>query len=176
MSSYLDLDTSNGQRVLRTPATAGGGGSANLIPQLDGSGLIPVSMIPPEALDGVWEESVVLSETVAAGDLLNIYNNGGVLTARRAKASGPTPLQATAVAKTAGNSTDTIVAQIGVVAVTKTGHGFTLWEPLFLSTTAGAFQATPPNTSGQLVQTVGYAKTANLIVADTLKDAILLAT
>lgn len=166
----------SGQLTLVSAVAVGGGGSAEAIPSLDAAGLIPVDMLPAEALDGAEEEIVVLTETVAAGDLINVYNSSG-LKGRRADASGPTPLYAFGIAKEAGDSTDSIPVQTGVVSFTTASpHGLTLMAPLYLSTTAGALTATPPSLSGQLVQEVAYAVGASKIVFRFFGRGILLAT
>lgn len=82
MAKYLKED--NGQITEQPAATAGGAGNENQIPELDGNGLLPLTMMPVGV--GPDTATIVASENIAAGDFVHIWNDGGTPKIRRALA------------------------------------------------------------------------------------------
>jgi len=147
----------NGTLTEQAGTQSGGSGNENQIPALDSTGRLAVSMMPV----GVAPEVVSLptSDNLTAGDFVNIYNNAGVATARKADATtsgkecfgyvlAATTAPATALVYTEGTNTQVTGATPGLV---------------FLSTTAGGFTSTAPSSAGNSVQRIGVATSATTI-------------
>ncbi len=114
--------------------------------------------------DGVWRavgltvQVAEASQTIAAGQLVNLYDDAGTLKARLADAS---VLNQPAH----GFATNTVGATAPVaVAFENNGHVTGLSAgPQFLSDTPGEVQATPPVGAPMLVQRVGVAMSPTLL-------------
>lgn len=128
--------------------------SPNKLVMTGGDGKIDVSVLPT----GVGADTAVInaSEALAAGDLVNIWNNSGTANARKADAS------------TAGKEAHGFVlaavasGQPATVYFEGTNTQMTGLTPgrQYLSTTPGKTSATAPTGSGQVVQVVGFAVSA----------------
>ena len=138
-------------------------GTANAIPSGDATGHLDQSWMPT----GVGPESVslVTSENLAAGDLVNIYSNGGVATARKADASAATAGKVAhgfVIAATTSPAAATVYVgsqQNGQVS------GLTPGSTYYLSgSTPGGVTATPVSTSGYASQEVGEATAAGNLI------------
>lgn len=106
--------------------------------------------------------AAVASEALAPGDLCNVYSLAGVATIRKADATDDTkPANAfvTAAVLIAGTATWYGPAQIDAAV-----SGLTPGETYFLATTPGTVTSTPPSGSGNLVQKVGFAKSATALM------------
>jgi hypothetical protein len=132
-------------------------GSANAgeIPALDATGRLDQTMMPVGI--GPDVAKIQADENLAAGDFINIFNDGGTAKVRKADAS-------TAGKQAHGYVLDS--ATSGTMAtVFFEGHNTSVTGatpgPVFLGTTAGAFQATAPSGSGQIVQRLGVAISAD---------------
>lgn len=127
--------------------------TANAIVAMDSSGHLDMSVLPV----GIGAEvlTMVTSENLSAGDLVNIYSNAGVLTARKADATtnakqahGFTLLSVTSPAS----------ATIYMPSTTNTATaGLTIGTEYYLSTTPGGVTSIAPSTTGNIVQRVGIA-------------------
>lgn len=149
-------------------AAVGGAGSANKIPALDVSGRLDPTMMPTGI--GAETSSVEAFGALAAGDFVNVFNDGGTLKARKADASS-------AVAPANGF----------VLAASTVGQQATVyWGGLnnqvtgltpglhFLSTTPGLSNHVAPSTAGNIVQRLGIAVSAGVFQFNP-QDPILLA-
>lgn len=112
--------------------------------------------------DGPTSTSAVItaSENLAAGDLVNVYNNAGSLRVRQA--------DATLQGREASGFVLAAVSGGQPATVYFTGRndqqsGLTVGRA-YLGTVAGRAQATPPVGAGQLVQHVGYATSATTLI------------
>jgi len=161
VANYLDINNSGLPRE-NAFASAGGGGSANKPPQLDGSGLLPADMLPA----GVEAQQDVLpaSENLSAGDFVNIWDDTGTLKVRQADASDPTKRADGFVndAVTMGNNATVLRSGLKNTGVS----ALTAGSRYFLSETAGGVTTTPPSTSGAIVQSVGIALASDELVTD----------
>lgn len=114
---------------------------------LDG-GLIEDRSIPIDKMSGT---PVQAFEALTAGDLVNVYNNGGLFMTRKADADGK---------ECDGFVLENVDAN-GTAYVYSWGYNPILTGltpgPLFLSNTAGKPASTPAQTTGQIVQCVGTA-------------------
>ena len=135
--------------------TSAGAGDAGKIPALDATGKLDNSLMPV----GIGADSKILpaSENLAAGDLVNVWNDSGTAKARKADATtaGKEANGFVLSAVTLGNNatvyfdgTDTQLSSLTPGAV------------YYLATTAGGVTDTPPSGSGNVLQRVGRALSA----------------
>lgn len=138
-------------------ATSAGAGDAAKIPKLDGSGRFDVSMMPVGT--DVAAITVTTSESVAAGDWVNLWNSTG-LKARKADATAAGKEAHGFVLAAFGSAASATVYLDGV----NTGvTGRTVGARQFLHTTAGGSTETAPTTTGNVDQVVGIAYSATAI-------------
>jgi hypothetical protein len=106
--------------------------------------------------------SAVASEALAAGDLCNVYTNAGVATIRKADATDDTkPANAFVIAAVLITAT---ASWFGPALIDTAVTGLTPGTTYFLATTPGTVTATPPASAGNLIQKVGFAKSATELV------------
>lgn len=134
--------------------TSAGAGDAGKLIALDAGGKIDSTLLP----SGVGPEttSIVSSENLAAGDWVNVWNDGGTPKVRKA--------DATTVGKEANGFVLAGVTAPAAAAVYTDGinnqvSGLTAGY-YWLSTTPGAETATAPSAAGNIVQILGRALSA----------------
>ena len=133
--------------------TSAGAGNAGDLVSLDDTGRIDNSMMPVGI--GADTSTITASETLAAGDWVNVWNSTGAKV-RKADAT------------TAGKEAHGFV----LAAVSSGGNALVYFEgtntqvsgqtpgPVYLQTTAGTGGATIPSASGNVVQNLGVAVSA----------------
>ena len=138
--------------IFGVQASAGAGNAGDLV-SLDDSGRIDNSMMPVGM--GADTATITASETLAAGDWVNVWNSTGAKV-RKADAT------------TAGKEAHGFV----LAAVSSGGNALVYFEgtntqvsgqtpgPVYLQTTAGTGGATIPSASGNVVQNLGVAVSA----------------
>jgi hypothetical protein len=112
---------------------------------------------------GFGQNSVaaVASEALAAGDLVNLYNNAGAINARKT--------DGTAEGKECHGFVRAAVANAASATVFTSGNiltglsGLTPGARQYVATTAGARTETPPAVAGNVVQMIGVAVSATSI-------------
>ena len=137
--------------------TSAGAADAGKIPALDSSGKLDLTLMP----SGIGPEtvSVTTSENLSAGDIVNIYNNGGTPTARKADAANGFPANGFVLSgSTSGNA-----ASVYLSGLNTQRSGLTGGLLYFLSATPGGITTSAPSTSGQISQQVGYAVSATAL-------------
>lgn len=130
-----------------------GAGDANKIVSTSATGKLDASLFPSGL--GSATEAMVASEALSAGDFVNIYDNAGTRSARKADASNSARFASGYVlsAVTSG-AIATVVLQGTNTALT----GLTIGTRYYLSgTTPGAMIATLPNPLPTVVQLLGIA-------------------
>ena len=133
-----------------------GADSAGLIPALAEDGRLDISFIPPNVID------VLASENILKNNLVNIYNNSGVLNVRKANASVASRY---ATGFVIDNFNQGDVAMVHLSGVITELSGLTVGATEFLSNvTAGAMMETVVATSEHYVQEVGVAITASSMI------------
>lgn len=136
-----------------------GAGDAGKIPALDASGKLDASMMPT----GIAADtaSILASENLAAGDLVNVYSNSGTSNCR--KADGTTtgkPADGFVLASVTSGANATVYFAGSNSQVSGLTPG-----PAYLSgSTAGLTSHTPASGTGKTMQRVG-----TVIDATTLK-------
>lgn len=157
----LQLNT-NGQRIeVAAVESSAGAGDEGKIVALNTSGYIDTTMLDPAAL--AETQVAPASENLAAGDLVDIWDDAGTLKVRKADAS----------AASAGKKADGFVKAAVTAPANATVYfdgeisgltGLTLGAEYFLSdSTPGGITATPVTTAGNLLQSVGVAKSATTL-------------
>lgn len=157
MAGEKFLKHSAGGFVETVATQTGGAPNADKIPALDASGRLDASMMPT----GIGSDTAVIqaSETLVAGDFVNVHNVTGSARVRKADAA------------TAGKEAHGFVlagvasAANATVYFEGTNTGVTGQTPgvAFLSTTAGLAQTAAPSAAGQVVQRLGLAVSATAI-------------
>lgn len=155
---YLKLNNTNG-RVAEQSATIVSAGVANEgdIVALDSTGRIDVSVLPigvgPDFL------SAVTSENVSSGDYVNVFNNAGTITVRRADQSNDRAAHGFVKA----GVTSPAAAIVFFEGPNENRSGLTLGARYFLNTVGGV-TATPPTTG--LLQFLGIAVASTTLNTD----------
>lgn len=166
-NKYVALIAGKLKEVIATVVSAGAGDAGEIV-ALDAAGKLDVSVLPTGV--GPSTISVVTSETLAAGDFVNIYDNVGVATARKADSN--------VAGKEAMGFVLAAVTTPAAASVYTSGSNnqVTGQTPgrVYLSETAGLSTATPPTAAGSIVQLLGYAISATNVVFQA-EDGVTLA-
>ena len=167
MAKVLQLVNGNLQE-LQPNTTSAGAADAGKLAQLDSSGRFDSSLMPP----GFGSETftITASETVAAGDFINIFNDTGTPKVRKADATGGVAKKADGYVLAGGAAGATVTVYYGNLNNQKSG--LTPGDQMFLGT-AGAVTNTPPTASGSIVQKLGRVQCATEILVE-LQDPIIL--
>jgi len=121
------------------------------------------SLGPVTEIQGTLKGGAVLataSEALAANDLVNVYDNGGTLSAQKASASDATRPADGFVDEGYSGAAMAKVFKQGVIA----GSGLTSGAVYYLSTTGGAATAVAPAATGNVVQQIGKAISATQLL------------
>ena len=130
--------------------TSAGAGNAGDLVSLDDSGRIDNSMMPVGI--GADTAAITASETLAAGDWVNVWNSSGAKVRKAdATTAGKEAHGFVLAAVTSGNPA-TVYFEGTNTQVTGQTPG-----PVYLQTTAGQGGATVPSSSGNVVQRIGVA-------------------
>lgn len=143
--------------------TSAGAGDAGKIVALDAAGKLDTTLMPTGV--GPQTASIVSSENLSAGDLVNVWDDSGTPKVRKA--------DATAVGKQADGFVLAGVTAPAAATVyfngTLTGlAGMTGGARQYLSTTPGARTATAPSSAGNVVQYIGKAISSSAIAFNPL--------
>lgn len=141
--------------------TSAGAGNAGDIPALDSTGRLDMTMMPV----GIAAETVtcVTSENLTAGCYVNLYNDAGTLTARKADASAAgKPADGFVLAATTSPASATVyLASQTNTQVTGLTPGTTYYlDPA----TPGGATLTAPTGVGKVSQVLGKSLTATTFV------------
>lgn len=148
--------------------TSAGAADAGKLPKLDAGGKLDTTMMPSGL--GADTGTFIASENISAGNLVNLWNDAGTVKVRKA--------DATSAGKEAHGFCTSAITSGASGIVTFDGtisglSGLTLGKQ-FLSATPGASTATAPSGTGNVVQVVGFAKSATELVFEA-GDPITLA-
>lgn len=134
--------------------TSAGAGDTGKIPALDAAGKLDNSLMPTGI--GADTASIVSSESLAAGDLVNVWDDAGTPKVRKADAT-------TSGKHAHGFVLAVVTAPASAVVYfegSNTGVTGLTGGDIFLSTTAGIGTSTAPSGTGNVVQKVGVATAA----------------
>lgn len=150
------LSLQNGLPAQTAPASVGGPASAYAIPGLNAAGQLDVTMLPTGV--GPDTQSITASEAIAAGALVNVWNNAGAIAVRNADNSSPSKAACGFVLQAVASGAPATVYFGGVLSGVA---GLTPGQSYFLGS-AGAIipAAALPTATGSLTQSVGVAISA----------------
>lgn len=150
-AKYLGIDGSGNLVETASNQTSAGGTDAGKIVALNSSGQIDSTMLPSSGAI-----TMTASETVAAGAMINIWNNGGTINVRNADAATAKPAHGFVNSQILNGASGTVVIGNGP----NTGvTSLTVGTQYFLGN-SGAVTSTAPTASGSVCQKVGVAQTA----------------
>lgn len=132
------------------------------------TGLLDVSLMPVGI--GPVTASIVSSENLAAGDLVNIYSNAGTANVRKADASTTKPAHGFVLSAVTSPAAAVVYFDDFDTAVT----GLTPGVQYLSDTTPGKSTTVVPTGAGHIVQQVGVAVTATSLMFET-RDYYVLA-
>lgn len=141
--------------------------AAEVIPATLATGLLDISFMPVGI--GPVTASIVSSENLAAGDLVNIYNNGGTANVRKADAS--TTKQAHGFVLSAVTSPAAAIVYFDDFDTAVTG--LTPGLQYLSDTTPGKPTITVPSGAGHIVQQVGIALSATSFMFEPMLPYVL---
>jgi hypothetical protein len=140
--------------IVNSKTSSAGAGDSGKLPALDGAGKLDTSFMPTGI--GADTASIVTSENLAAGDLVNIYNATGTATARKADATtAGKEAHGFVLAATTSPAAATVYFEGSNTGVSGLTPGVQ-----FLAITAGTVTTTAPSATGNVVQRVGFATSA----------------
>lgn len=149
-----------------TTTSAGSGDGGKIVALDDTTGKLDNSVLPSGI--GADTASIVSSENLAAGDFVNVYDNAGTATVRKADADASKPAHGFVLAAVTSPAAATVYFEGTNNQITGATAG-----DVFLSATAGGFTATPPSGSGNLVQKLGVAVSATAINVEIQPHVVL---
>lgn len=169
-------------KMVATIAASAGAGDADKVPATNASGVLDptllnaattgnskvvmtksdgtldTSIMPPGI--GADTSSVLASEVLAAGDLVNLWNDAGTTKARKADATAEgKEVCGFVLAGVASGASATVYHEGKVTGLT----GMTPGARQYLATTPGARAEAAPSTAGNVVQHVGFAINATTL-------------
>ncbi len=169
MAKYLAMVGGRIKEVFGISASAGAGDAGKIV-QLDGAGRLDNSVMPTGI--GADTKIIVTSEAIAASNIVNVFNNAGTATARKADATATgKECIGFVLAGVASGANATVYFEGTINGLT----GLTPGARYYVSaSTPGVLTATPPTTAGNVVQYVGTAISATELSFEP-DDAIELA-
>jgi hypothetical protein len=158
---YIGVGATGTDEEVEALQSSAGAADAGKIPGLDDSGRIDQSMMPVGVAADT--KSLPATENLAGGDYVNIYDNAGTTSIRKADASAANAgkkAHGFVLAPVTTGSNGTVYFEGANTALS----GLTGGDDQFLSaTTPGAVTSTPPITSGHILQRLGVATGATEI-------------
>ena len=136
--------------------SSAGAGNAGDVPVLDESGRLDNSMMPVGI--GADTATITASETLAAGDLVNVWNDSGAKVRKADATTAGKEAHGFVLAAVTNGNPATVYFEGTNTQVTGQTPG-----PVYLQTTAGAGGATIPSASGNVVQQIGVAVSATAV-------------
>lgn len=135
-----------------TVAISTGVPDAGKVVNLNASGVLDASLLPSTI--GQEFEDITASEALAAGDIVNVWDNAGTPNVRKADATDiSTQASGFVLAAYALSASARVYFEGTITGLT----GLTPGATYFLSETAGAITTTAPSTVSAIVQRVGRA-------------------
>lgn len=169
MAKFIDIVSGAISRVSAL-VTSSGASDADKLVATGGDGKLDLTLMP----DGIGPDtkSVLFYENASAGDLINLYNDAGVLKARKADASGGVAKQCDGYVKSAvtAGQNGTVYFDGVITGLT----GLTIGAKYYLSkTTAGSLTNTAFTDSGYIWQGVGKASSATELIFEASDPIVL---
>lgn len=141
--------------IFGVQASAGAGNAGDLV-SLDDSGRIDNSMMPVGI--GADTSTISASETLAAGDWVNVWNNSGAKVRKADATTAGKEAHGFVLASVSSGNPATVYFEGTNTQVSGQTPG-----AVYLQTTAGTGGATIPSASGNVVQQIGVAVSATAV-------------
>jgi hypothetical protein len=154
---YIKQESGKLKEVEALDASVGAADAGKVV-ALDAQGKIDNSMMPTGI--GADTVAIVASENLSAGDFVNIYDDSGTPTCRKADA---TATGKEAVGFVLDAVTSGAMATVYFEGSNNQLSGLVAGVQYLDATTAGAATGTPPSGSGNVVQRIGFAVSATAI-------------
>lgn len=158
---YIGISATGIEEEVEALQSSGGAGDAGKIPGLDATGRFDQSMMPVGVAADT--KSLPATEALSGGDYVNIYDNTGTTSIRKADASAANAgkkAHGYVLSPVTSGSNGTVYFEGANTAVS----GLTGGDDQFLSaTTPGTTTNTPPTTSGHTLQRLGVSTGATEI-------------
>lgn len=167
-NKYVSINAGVLTEVQATSTSAGAGDDGKIV-ALDTTGRLSNTMMPVGA--GSETDSIISSENLSAGNLVNIWSDAGVIKVRKADATTAGKEANGFVLSAVTSPAEAIVHRISQSNTQMSG--LTPGITYYLSTTAGDVVATPPSTSGNIVQSVGKAFDATTLIFEPKSHVVL---
>lgn len=142
--------------IVNSKTTSAGAGDSGKLPALDGSGRLDTSFMPVGI--GADTAAIATSETLAAGDFVNIWDNTGAAVRKADATTAGKEAHGFVLAAFTHPTTATVYFEGSNTAVSGKTPGLQ-----FLLTAAGTSGSTAPSGSGNVVQRLGVAVSATVI-------------
>ncbi len=142
--------------IVNSKTTSAGAGDSGKLPALDGSGRLDTSFMPVGI--GADTAAIATSETLAAGDFVNIWDNTGAAVRKADATTAGKEAHGFVLAAFTHPTTATVYFEGSNTAVSGKTPGLQ-----FLLTAAGTSGSTAPSGSGNIVQRLGVAVSATVI-------------
>jgi len=153
-------DAAKGLKEVTALVVSAGAGSAGKIIATNPDGKLDDTLLPVGV--GPEVQTAVATEALAANDVVNIYDDTGTLSCRKADASDGTKKAHGFVKASVEMGANATIYTDGFLP----GVGLTKGSLYFLSETSGLITSTPPTTAGAIVQAIGAAISATAIKFD----------
>lgn len=141
--------------IINSKTTSAGAGDSGKVVALDAAGRIDTSMMPVGI--GADTATITASEALAAGDLVNVWNDAGTPKVRKADAStAGKDAHGFVLAAVASSASATVYFEGTNTQMT----GLTAGTQYLSAATAGKTVSTAPTAAGNVVQRVGMATSA----------------
>lgn len=137
--------------------SSAGAGDAGKIPALDAAGRFDSSMMPVGI--GADTAAIEASEALAAGDLVNIYNDTGAKCRKADASTAGKEAHGFVLAAVESAATATVYFEGSDTQVT----GLTPGVQFLSASVPGGSSSTAPSSTGNVVQRVGYATAATAL-------------
>lgn len=153
---YVSIDTDGNKIEEQGIQTSSGATDSDKIIRTDSSGVIDSTFIP-----GIESVTLTASEALNAGDLINIWDDDGTPSMRKADASGSKPADGFVLESVDSAATGKAYGEGKLTGLS----GLTAGATYFLSaTTPGDVTDTVITTTGYILQKVGVAASATTII------------
>jgi len=172
----------NRNKMVATIASSAGAGDAEKVPSTNASGVLAPSLLnaattgvdkvvmtlasgllDPSIMPvgvGADTASIITSENLASGDIVNVYDNAGTATARKADATAEgKECTGFVLAATTSPAAALVYFEGRITGLT----GKTPGVIQYMSTTPGTNTPTAPSTAGNVVQAIGTAISATVV-------------
>jgi hypothetical protein len=167
------IEEVGGQTQEAVPVNTGGAGKEEQIVATDTNGLIDASLMP--AGIGADTASIVASETLVAGDFVNIWDDAGTPKVRKAIAEDGKTADGFVLDNVTAAASATVYFEGKNTTVNKEGGGLlTGGTSYFLSdATAGTVTETAPSASTKHVQRLGKAYSTSTMTTEGMSIATI---